>query len=136
MNFQNLLRTTRLDSGGDCHPAARPFHHLLRAILAWTALWLSAALSSAAPLLTTQPADGLTSTSAALHGLVIPQGNAMVYFEYGITSTYGNRTASQEVAGSLMLSVAHSLVDLTGGATYHVRLVAESGANESQNENC
>ena len=75
----------------------------------------------------TQAADGLTSSAAVLHGLVNPHDQALVYFEYGTTISYGNRTASQEVGGALAVSVTDTLVSLTSGTTYHFRLVGVSG---------
>ena len=77
--------------------------------------------------LATQAVDGLTASTAVLHGLVNPHDSAMVYFEYGLTNSYGNRTASQEVSGSLTISVTDTSVFLTSGATYHFRLVGVSG---------
>lgn len=115
----------------DFSPATRPRQNFLRVLLTWSVLWLTAALGSAAPLVITQAAGSLTPASAVLQGSVNPQGNAMVYFEYGITSTYGNRTAFQEVAGSLQLNVTDTVVNLAGGTTYHYRLVGDTGTTKT-----
>ena len=53
------------------------------------------------PLATTRPAGALTTNSALLRALVDPKGGATIaYFEYGLTSAFGDRTASNSVAAN------------------------------------
>jgi len=83
-------------------------------------------VSSAAPVVTTKAASSVTDTSARLNGSIDPNGQATTfYFEYGTSTSYGAKTpAASAGAGTSAKSVAAAVGGLTGGATYHFRLVA------------
>jgi hypothetical protein len=80
----------------------------------------------AAPIATTLHPDGVTSTGAALHGVVNAGGDATTYrFEYGTSAGYGEQTAEAS-AGSGTSAQAEdvALNGLTPSTTYHYRVVA------------
>ncbi len=55
------------------------------------------------PLVTTGAASGVGATTATLNGTVDPQGlTTTTYFEYGSTTSYGSRTATQTLPGNLV----------------------------------
>jgi hypothetical protein len=48
------------------------------------------------PAVTTNPATNVTAFSATLNGSVNPRGaTTMVYFQYGLTTSYGSTTPMQ-----------------------------------------
>ena len=74
----------------------------------------------------TLPAEGLQPLAATLAGEIDPRGlpNA-VWFEWGLTASYGQRTPVQNVDG-LGWRIAHALLEgLQIGTLYHYRLVAQ-----------
>ena len=78
------------------------------------------------PAVVTLAATSVTGTSATLNGTVNPNGLATTFhFEWGTSTSYGNSTTLTG-AGSGTSNVAASvaLTSLTGGTTYHFRLVA------------
>jgi len=83
-----------------------------------------------APLITTAAASSLTGTTAVLNGMVNADGReTTAYFQWGTTTSYGNQTASQTVAGgNNLVNVAANLSGLTITTTYHYRLVATNSA--------
>ncbi|HEY8706270.1 MAG TPA: hypothetical protein VIL98_16075 [Gaiellaceae bacterium] len=83
-------------------------------------------VSSAAPVVTTKAASSVADTSARLNGSIDPNGQATTfYFEYGTSTSYGAKTpAASAGAGTSAKSFAAAVAGLTGGATYHFRLVA------------
>jgi hypothetical protein len=90
-------------------------------------------------IVTTDPAVGITATSAELRGTVNPNGvPTKWYFEYathadfGLTGTYTNATAPQLVSAlgpvpnpSFPATVAAVVNGLAPRTTYHFRIVAE-----------
>lgn len=76
------------------------------------------------------PATGVDYSSATLTGSVVPNGHATtVYFEYGTTTRYGSRTATQSAgAGLVARTVSAGISALAAATTYHYRLVARSSA--------
>jgi uncharacterized repeat protein (TIGR03803 family) len=82
------------------------------------------------PVPLTAAATNVLATSATLNGSVIPQtGAATAWFEYGLTSSYGNVTAAQPFNASFTSSpVAASLTGLDPFLTYHYRLTVSSSA--------
>jgi hypothetical protein len=72
----------------------------------------------------------VTGTSVTLTGTVDPDGHITSwYFEYGTTTRYGTKTASQDAGSSVgAKAVSVPINGLTPGAGYHVRLVASSSA--------
>jgi hypothetical protein len=84
-----------------------------------------------APGVTTGPAGDVDGDSAVLKGTLNPYNQRATYhFEYGLTASYGSRTAEEEIAdpGVADRRVQAPLTGLTAGATYHYRLV---GHNET-----
>jgi hypothetical protein len=86
---------------------------------------LLAALLAAA-VVTTGPAESVTTSGARVTGTVNPGGAQTTYhFEYGTTSSYGLSTPDNDAgAGSADLGVSAQLSGLTAQTTYHYRLVA------------
>jgi hypothetical protein len=89
--------------------------------------------TSGKPVVHTNAPGSVTGTSAALSGTVDPAGHSTSwYFEFGPTTAYGTKTASQSVGSS---GGAHTVTvpisALAPATTYHVRLVAtnSSGTN-------
>ena len=81
------------------------------------------------PSVLTNPASALGVDSATLNGAVNPHGvSADVTFEYGTDTSYGTTvTADQSpVSGDLAYAVSKSISGLSGGITYHYRVVAVS----------
>ena len=83
-----------------------------------------------APGLQTFAAQNVSPTSAVLSGTVNANGAATTwYFDYGTTSGYGLKTATQTIAaGSGAQPVSVTVSNLSPLTTYHYRLVA-SNAN-------
>ena len=82
------------------------------------------------PVAATGAPANVTSSSATLVGAVNPNGvKATVYFEYGLTTAYGQTTAIQSVAAGFdTVGVQAPNVTLIAGATYNYRLVASNTA--------
>lgn len=79
------------------------------------------------PLVTTSPADAVTSTKATLHGSVYPASiyPAQAYFEYGPSPNFGSQTGSDFIrAGMSSTNVEEVLGSLQPGTRYYFRLVA------------
>ena len=81
------------------------------------------------PVVITNPATLITSHSATLNGAVDPHGlSTTVYFQYGRTTSYGNRTPNQTKTGNSYQNVSANISGLSAGATYHFRLVGTNTA--------
>jgi uncharacterized repeat protein (TIGR03803 family) len=81
-------------------------------------------LSLLAPIVTTNAATNVTSSSARLNGTVNPNGlTTSVYFQYGTTTSYGSTTASQSYTGNTTQSVSADITGLSPSTTYHFRIV-------------
>lgn len=93
----------------------------------------------AAPTITTVAASTVTTTTAQLNGTVNPMGsNATYYFQWGLTTAYGNTTAAQgPTNGSVDLTFNQGISGLTGNTQYNFRAVVEAtgttiyGSNQS-----
>jgi hypothetical protein len=90
--------------------------------------------TSAAPQVVTGSASSVTTTSATLNGTVNPSSRATSWhFEYGTSTSYGKSTAAKDAgSGTSLVAVAAPITGLTGGRTYHFRLVATSDAGTSR----
>ena len=80
--------------------------------------------------LETKPATEVDEDSAVLHGQLDADGLATTYyFEYGRTTSYGLKTASQPVNGAPgeIKPTPFSLGHLQRGKEYHYRIVATNG---------
>ncbi|MDA8241683.1 MAG: hypothetical protein M0Z67_15120 [Nitrospiraceae bacterium] len=82
--------------------------------------------SNAPPCAMTNSATNKNGNSATLNGTVNPNGlEASVYFEWGLTTSYGNTTSAQLLsAGVDDISVAANITGLSINMTYHFRVVA------------
>lgn len=86
--------------------------------------------TSAGPVVVTIAASHVTSSSAFLNAVVNPEGLTTTwYFQFGLTATYGSRTAKGTLAaGPNDVSVTSAVANLTVQATYHFRIVASNSA--------
>ncbi len=88
------------------------------------------------PVLDGSPAfaSAITPTGATLNATLNPNGSVTTYhFEYGATTGYGLSSASAvSTTGVADEPVSASLTGLTGGTTYHYRLVADNGTGGVQ----
>jgi hypothetical protein len=84
------------------------------------------AVAAVAPVVVTEAATGVGTTTAQLNGTVDPEGEATTYFfEYGTTEDYGLTTSPESAgAGTEPVDVEADVTGLTGNTTYHFRLVA------------
>jgi hypothetical protein len=82
------------------------------------------------PAISATSTSGISDTAATLHANVNPNGRSTTYsFEYGANTSYGDSVPAAPAAigsGSSDIAVAEQLVGLQPGATYHVRLTAQS----------
>ena len=90
--------------------------------------------TSAAPQVVTGAASSVTAASATLNGTVNPSSRATTwYFDYGTSTSYGKKTTTGDAgSGTSAIAVAAPVTGLTGGRTYHFRLVATSDAGTSR----
>ena len=79
------------------------------------------------PIAITNPASMVESFSATLNGSVNPHGlSTTVYFQYGRTTNYGNRTPNQTRTGNSYQNVDAIITGLSPGTMYHFRVVARN----------
>ena len=77
------------------------------------------------PIVTTKPATNVATFAATLNGLLDPHGlTTSVYFQYGRTTNYGNRTPNQTKTGNNYQNVSANISGLSAHTTYHFRIVA------------
>lgn len=81
-----------------------------------------------APVVSTGAASAVSETEATLNGTVNPSEQETSYFfEYGPTTAYGQKTTEASAgSGTATVSKSASVSGLSGGTTYHFRLVAEN----------
>lgn len=86
-----------------------------------------------APTVVTGIATDIDDVSAVLNGTVNPNGASTTYFfQWGLTTAYGNLTPVTSVgSGRITLAVAAILTGLTGGTTYHYRIIGISSQGTS-----
>jgi plastocyanin len=81
------------------------------------------------PVVTTNPATNLTSSSARLNGSLNPHGlTTSVHFQYGTTTSYGHTTPTQSQTGNTYRNIASNIGGLTTDTTYHFRIVGTNSA--------
>ena len=81
------------------------------------------------PVVITNSATNVASSSATLNGSVDPHGlTTTVYFQYGTTTSYGLTTAPQSKTGNTYQNVAANISGLAASTTYHFRIVATNSA--------
>ena len=80
------------------------------------------------PSVTTDPATFVTSDSATLNATVNPRNAATtVYFQYGLTTSYGSTTATNAIAsGTAEVQVSSSIIGLIFNTNYYYRAVASN----------
>jgi len=79
------------------------------------------------PVVSQASAVKITSSSVQLNGAINPQGDPTTwYFEYGLTSNYGLRTAPAAMAGLGIRPINAPIAGLRAATTYYFRLVASS----------
>jgi hypothetical protein len=83
------------------------------------------------PVVATQPASSITSSSAVLNGSVNPEGSpGYMYFLFGTTSPPGSPTGNQSVGANFMaLSFTATIGGLASGATYYYQIVFVNANN-------
>src|SRR5436190_2084043 len=81
------------------------------------------------PVVITNAARNIASSSAALNGSVDPHGlTTAVRFQYGTTTNYGHITANQTKTGNAYQNVAANISGLTASTTYHFRILATNSS--------
>jgi hypothetical protein len=76
------------------------------------------------PAATTQAASSISATSAQLNSYVNPNGgNTTVYFQYGLTTSYGSSTTSASI-GTTAGNYGAAISNLSPSTGYHFRVVA------------
>jgi phosphodiesterase/alkaline phosphatase D-like protein len=84
------------------------------------------------PVVITNAATNVTSSSATLNGTVDPQGlTTSVHFQYGTTNSYGLTTANQSFGGNTYQNASANITGLSGSTTYHCRIVAANSDGTS-----
>jgi hypothetical protein len=92
-----------------------------------TARGLAGEPSVPIPTAATTAATSVGSSTATFNGTVNPNGaSTTVFFQYGTTTAYGSQTANQVFTGNSVQNVTTNVGGLTGGTTYHYRLVAKN----------
>jgi phosphodiesterase/alkaline phosphatase D-like protein len=90
--------------------------------------------TTGAPVVATGGAQSVGVSGGTLTGSVDPKTHTTSwYFEYGTSTSYGTRTATQQLAansGNHAVSVA--IANLAPGTTYHYRVVASNSAGTSR----
>jgi len=85
--------------------------------------------ATGAPIVATNPATNIASSSASLNGAVDPHGlSTTVHFHYGTTTSYGSATVSQTKTGNTYQNVHADITGLTAGTIYHFRIVGTNSA--------
>ena len=100
----------------------------------------TASCAASSPSVVTDPASGITTTSAVLNGTVSANGAATtVAFDFGLTSSYGGAGSPATAAQSPLSSgasgalVTYALSGLTCATTYHFRANANNGVGGTIN---
>ncbi len=86
---------------------------------------------------TTATATAVTTVSGTLNGTANPNGLASTaYFQYGTTTSYGSKTASQNIGGgSTAVSVSANLSGLVPSTTLYYQLVVTNSEGTFYGEN-
>jgi hypothetical protein len=105
---------------------------LLSAFIAASGILCGVAVAASSPSIATGSVSSVTSSSAALHGAVNPNGASTTYvFQWGLTKSYGLSSGLKSAGGGTKsVSVQLTATKLLPGTVYRYRLVAfnKSGA--------
>ena len=83
--------------------------------------------ATGAPVVTTNPATNVTSSSGKLNGSLDPHGlTTSVYFQYGTTTSYGFTTPMQSQTGNTFRNISANVSGLSANTVYHFRIVANN----------
>lgn len=93
----------------------------------------TATKTSGVPTVSTSPNVSLTDTTASVNGNISPRGSFTSYwYEYGLTSNLGKKTATQNVgSGFNSVSAPSYISGLTKNTLYYFRLIGENSAGRS-----
>ena len=81
------------------------------------------------PVVTTNPATNVTSSSATLNGSLDPHGlTTTVYFQYGTTTQLRTNHAIQTQTGNTYRNITANISGLTTDTPYHFRIVGTNSA--------
>ncbi len=84
------------------------------------------------PFALTREVTEITGTSATVHGMVLPNGQATtVMIQYGLNNNYGTVDTIVTSSDSNSVSVSFQLSDLSAATTYHYRIVASNATGQS-----
>ena len=84
------------------------------------------------PAVTTNAATNVASFSATLNGSLNPRGSTTtVYFQYGLTTSYGSTTPTQTQTGNTSRNISANISGLMASHTYHFRIVAHNNGGTS-----
>jgi phosphodiesterase/alkaline phosphatase D-like protein len=84
------------------------------------------------PMVTTNAATNMASSSGTLNGTVDPNGvTTGVHFEYGTTTNYGITSSSHNYSGNTTHNASANIAGLIPNTTYHFRIVGTSNAGTS-----
>ncbi|MEJ0090590.1 MAG: PKD domain-containing protein [Limisphaerales bacterium] len=82
--------------------------------------------AQAAPIVQTQAATSITTSSATLNSFVNPNGaSTTIHFDYGLTASYGSSTISGNI-GLTSGNYGTSISGLSPNTTYHFRIVGSN----------
>ncbi|MBI3604739.1 MAG: hypothetical protein HY202_01780 [Nitrospirae bacterium] len=85
------------------------------------------------PTVVTGSASSLSQTGATLNGTVNPNGyTTSVWFEYGLSTTYGSSTSTQYFSGTLVGAVSAVISGLSPNTIYHFRIDATNSAGTNR----
>ena len=123
----------------DYVPAMTPYGFMVRTVVGsyWTDhayYWdfhgeIEFLYEESAPSVETLPAIDITPTSAVLNGKLLEVGweECTVWFEWGLTESYGNETTHESFSLKWYFSAA--ITGLVPSELYHFRAVVQSGGN-------
>jgi PKD domain len=100
---------------------------------------LSGADATNPPVVTTDPATGVTNTGAKLNGTIDPNdpdNGASYTFSWGQTTGYGTDVNGTTNPGTSAQAVSTTLTGLAPGTTYHYMLCATNAPNPPGGTNC
>jgi len=86
----------------------------------------NALLSVVPAFLTAQPSDPSLYEANLLAAITTGADNTSVYFEWGVTTNYGNVTPATMLQGPNTWSITNLITGLTPYTTYHCQAVASN----------